>query len=120
MPARKRVEFIDTIQEWFLPKSIFWALISILSFSSLIILQIICSIATEINPNARQGIDFLALPLLALFVFSIFWRGSIPTFLSLTGSLTTYTGMYYIQAKYAGLQNLPPTIANRLGYVNIV
>ena len=119
MPARERGEFIDTIQGWFLPKSRFWALISVLSIFSLIILQIIFSIATEINPNARQGIDFLVIPLLALFVFSIFWRGSIPTFLSLTGSLMTYAGMYYIQAKYAGLQNLPPTIANRLGYGTI-
>jgi len=119
MPARERGEFIDTIQGWFLPKSRFWALISVLSIFSLIILQIIFSIATEINPNARQDIEFLILPLLTLFVFSIFWRGSIPTFLSLTGSLMTYAGMYYIQAKYAGLQNLPPTIANRLGYGTI-
>jgi len=118
-PYRDRWAFIDTIQGWFSPRSRFWGLISVLSFSFLIILQIIFSIATEINPNARQDIEFLILPLLTLFVFSIFWRGSIPTFLSLTGSLMTYAGMYYIQAKYAGLQNLPPTIANRLGYGTI-
>ena len=114
--TRERGTFIDTIQEWFFPRSRFWGLISVLSFSFLIILQIIFSIATEINPKARQEVDFIVLPILAIFVFSIFWRGSIPTFLSLAGSLVTYTGMYYIQAKYAGLQNLPPTIANRLGY----
>src|SRR5690242_8523793 len=112
----ERWAFIDTIQGWFLPKSRFWGSISLFSFFSLIILQIIFSIASNINPGARRETDFLVLPFLALFVFSIFWRGSIPTFLSLTGSLMTYTGMYYIQAKYFGLQNLPPTIANRLGY----
>jgi hypothetical protein len=111
-----RWAFIDTIQDWFFPKSRFWGSISLFSFFSLIILQIIFSIASNINPGARQETDFLVLPFLALFVFSIFWRGSIPTFLSLTGSLMVYTGMYYIQAKYFGLQNLPPTIANRLGY----
>ena len=111
-----RWTFIDTIQDWFFTRSRFWGSISLFSFFSLIILQIIFSIASDINPRARQETDFLVLPFLSLFVFSIFWRGSIPTFLSLTGSLMTYTGMYYIQAKYFGLQNLPPTIANRLGY----
>jgi len=111
----ERWTFIDTIHNWFLPRSRFWASISLFSFFSLIILQIIFSIASGINPRARQETDFLVLPFLVLFVFSIFWRGSIPTFLSLTGSLMMYAGMYYIQAKYFGLQNLPPTIANRLG-----
>lgn len=115
----ERWAFIDTIQDWFFLKSRFWGLISLFSFFSLIILQIIFSISYSINPSGRQETDFLVLPFLALFVFSIFWRGSIPTFLSLTGSLMTYTGMYYIQAKYFDLQNLPPTIANRLGYGTI-
>lgn len=115
----ERFAFIDTVQDWFFPKSRFWGLISLFSFFSLIILQIIFSISYNINPSGRQEADFLVLPVLALFVFSIFWRGSIPTFLSLTGSLMTYTGMYYIQAKYFDLQNLPPTIANRLGYGTI-
>jgi len=115
----ERFAFIDTIQEWFLPKSRFWGLISLFSFFLLIVLQIIFSISYSINPSGRQETDFLVLPILALFVFSIFWRGSIPTFLSLTGSLMTYAGMYYIQAKYFDLQNLPPTIANRLGYGTI-
>ncbi len=115
----ERWAFIDTIQDWFFPKSRFWSSISLFSFFSLIILQIIFSVASGINPRARQETDFLILPLLTLFVFSIFWRGSIPTFLSLTGSLMMYAGMYYIQAKYFDLQNLPPTIANRLGYGTI-
>src|SRR5882672_9681361 len=110
----ERWTFIDTIQDRFLPKSRFWASIVYFSFFSLIILQIIFSIASDTNPRARQETDFLVLPFLALFVFSIFWRDSIPTFLSLTGSLMMYAGMYYIQAKYFGLQNLPPIIANRL------
>jgi hypothetical protein len=112
----ERWAFIDVIQDWFFPKRRFWGSISLFSFLSLIILQVIFSIASNINPGARQETDFLVIPLLALFVFSIFWRGSIPTFLSLAGSLMTYAGMYYIQAKYFNLQNLPPTIANRLGY----
>ena len=112
----ERWAFIDTIQDWFFPRSRFWGSISLFSFFFLIVLHIIFSIVSDINPRARQETDFLVLPFLALFVFSIFWRGSIPTFLSLTGSLMTYAGMYYIQAKYFDLQNLPPTIANRLGY----
>jgi hypothetical protein len=112
----ERGAFIDAVQDWFSPRSRFWSLISLFSFFFLIVLQIIFSIASDINPKARQETDFLVLPFLALFVFSIFWRGSIPTFLSLTGSLMTYAGMYYIQAKYAGLQTLPSIIANRLGY----
>src|SRR5579864_2742437 len=117
--STERFAFIDTIQDWFFPKNRFWGLISLFSFFFLIILQIIFSISYSINPTGRQETDFLVLPILALFIFSIFWRGSIPTFLSLTGSLMTYTGMYYIQAKYFDLQNLPPTIANRLGYGTI-
>ncbi len=113
---RERISLFDTIQGWFLQKSNFWGMVSVLSLFFLIILQVIFSLAEGINPNVRQEIDFLILPLLALLVFSIFWRGSIPVFLSLTGSLMTYTGMYYIQEKYSGLQNLPPVIANRLGY----
>lgn len=116
----ERWAFIDTIQDWFFPRSRFWGSISLFSFFSLIILQIIFTIATDINPRARQETDFLVLPFLALFVFSIFWRGSIPTFLSLTGSLMTYAGMYYIQAKYAGLQTISPIIESKLGYGKIV
>jgi hypothetical protein len=78
-----RDSFIDTIQEWFLQRNNFWILVSILSFFSLIILQIIFSTYNEINLKTRQEIDFLVLPILALFVFSIFWRGFLPAFLSI-------------------------------------
>jgi hypothetical protein len=66
-----------------LQRNNFWILVSILLFFSLIILQIIFSTYNEINLKTRQEIDFLVLPILALFVFSIFWRGFLPAFLSI-------------------------------------
>jgi len=46
--------------------------------------------------------------LLVLFVFSIFWRGSIPTFLSLAGAASIYAGMFYVYARAAGFPTFPP------------
>jgi|SRR6267143_596375 len=111
-----RNSFIDTIQERFLQRNNFWILVSILSFFSLIILQIIFSTYNEINLKTRQEIDFLVIPILVLFLFSIFWRGFLPAFLSIAGALTTNYGMVYVYVQFAGLKTLSPMIANRLGY----
>lgn len=109
----KSVSFIDLIQEWFRKRSRFWTFISLSSLTSVIVLQLFLVLQSEINPDIRQGIDSILVPLLALFVFSIFWRGSIPTFLSLAGAMSVYAGMFYFYAKVASLQTLPTTLAHK-------
>jgi len=111
--TNERGAFIDTIQEWFRQRSKFWTLISFVSLSSLIALQLLLILQTETNPYIRQGIDSLLVPLLALFVFSIFWRGSIPTFLSLAGAACLYAGMFYVYAKAVGFPSLSPFIIHK-------
>ena len=67
----------------------------------------------ETNHYIRQGIDAIVVPLLALFVFSIFWRGSIPTFLSLAGAASVYAGMFYVYARAGGFLTLPPFVIHK-------
>ena len=108
--------FIDTIQDWFSQKHAFWRLTSLVTLPSIVILLFIFIFLTEINTQFRNEIFFTVMPLLALFVFSIFWRGSVTTFLSLAGALNLYIGMFYVHDYAGGLQSLHPFIANRLGY----
>jgi hypothetical protein len=68
---------------------------------------------SEVNPLIREGIDSILVPLLGLFVCSIFWRGSIPTFLSLAGAASVYAGMFYIYAKALGFHDFPPFIMHK-------
>lgn len=75
---------------------------------------------TGVNSQIRQKIDFLLVPLLGLFVVSIFWKGSIQTFLSFAGAICIYAGMSFTYLKAGGLKILPPLVANRLGYGKIV
>src|ERR687888_1635060 len=118
--TNERAVFIDTIQEWFRRRSKFWALISLFTLASLIALQFFLTFIVGINPLIRQGIDSFLIPLLLLFVFSIFWRGSIQTFLSLAGTISVYAGMFYVYARASGLETLPPVITNKLGVGRIV
>ena len=94
----------------------FWALISFISFLSIIILQALFIFLSGINPHIRSGIDLLLVPLLVLFVVSIFWRRSTATILSLAGVLCLYVGMFYVYDNLGMLQVTTPHIANRLGY----
>jgi len=112
--------FIDAIQDWFNQRHVFWRLTSFVTLLSIVILLFIFTFLTEINTQVRNEIFSLIMPLLALFVFSIFWRGSVPTFLSLAGVLNLYIGMFYVHDYAGGLQSLHPFIANRLGYGKIV
>jgi len=108
-----RGAFIDAIQDWFRQRNKFWTLISFVSLASLISLQLLLILQTETNLYIRQGIDAILVPLLALFVFSIFWRGSIATFLSLAGAACLYAGMFYVYAKAAGFPTLSPFIIHK-------
>ena len=118
--SKERGAFIDTIQGWFYKRSNLWAVLSFFTFAYLIILQASFVSRTEINSQINQGIHSLMIPFLILFVFSIFWRSSTTTFLSLAGALNLYVGMFYIYTKDVGLQTLVPHVANRLGYGKVL
>jgi hypothetical protein len=107
---------IDVIQGWFRQKDMFWTLISLVTLFSILILQVLFIFLTGINPHIRKGIDSFLVPLLVLFVVSIFWRSSIATILSLTGVLCLYAGMFYIYDNQVLLQVTPSHIASKLGY----
>ena len=111
--TNERGAFIDAIQDWFLQRTTFWALVSFTSLAGVIVLHLVLVLQGEVNPLIREGIDSILVPLLGLFVFSIFWRGSIPTFLSLAGAASVYAGMFYIYAKAVGFQDLPPFIIHK-------
>src|SRR5215216_2406759 len=111
--------FIDVIQDWFRQRNTLWTVISFVTtliFIIIMLMQVFFNLLTEIDSQIRQGTYILMIPLLALFVFSIFWRGSVLTFLSLAGALNLYIGMFYVYDHAGGLQTLTPHIADRLGY----
>lgn len=114
--AEDRWFFIEKIQDWFLHRNQFWILLSILTFSSLLILQIFLILASEANPAARQQSEFLIVPMLALFILSTFWRSIVHTFLSFTGATMTYGGMFLFHITDSTTQLVVPYTANRLGY----
>src|SRR6266581_9542944 len=102
-----RGDFIDKVQGWFLQRNKFWTQITFVSLASLIILQFFLTFSTGINPHIRLAIYPILIPLLLLFVFSIFWRNTITAFLSLAGALCLFVGMYYAYAGYEMIQTLP-------------
>jgi hypothetical protein len=87
--------FIDNIQGWFYKRNMFWTAITFIALSAIIILQLSFTFLTGINPNIRLLIYPILVPLLLLFIFSIFWRNTITAFLSLAGALCLFVGMYY-------------------------
>lgn len=111
-----RWAFIESIQDWFLRNDQFWRVLSILTFSSILLLQILFIFASQVNSAARQHAEFLIIPILALFTFSIFWRNIFCTFLSFTGSMLTYGGMFFFHTSSVTKQLAAPFVANRLGY----
>jgi hypothetical protein len=114
--AEERWASIEKVQDWFQKKGQFWLVLSILTFSSVLVLQILFSFASQANPAARQQAEFLIIPVLALFTFSIFWRNIFCTFLSFTGAMLTYGGMFFFHTINATTQLVTPYITNRLGY----
>lgn len=113
---KERGEFIDELQDWFRQRNIFWTLISFVSLASIIILQIFFIFLSGINPHIRNAIFSLLVPLLVLFVLSIFWRRSTVTILSLAGAMSLYAGMFYVYSDLGAIQVIPFHIVNRLGY----
>src|SRR5215831_10311486 len=106
---------IDRIQSWFLGRNKFWTAITVVAFASIIILQFSITFLTEFNPNIRQAIYPVLIPLLLLFVLSIFWRNTVTTFLSLASAMCLYAGMYWtyvgtpqvVQNKYWAYLGVP-------------
>lgn len=113
--AEDRWLFIDKIQTWFLHKNQFWLVLSILTFGAIFILQIFLIFASTVNPSARQESEFLIVPILALFILSTFWRSIFHTFLSFTGSMMTYCGVFLFHSTNS-TQLVTSFVANRLGY----
>lgn len=114
-----RGTFIDVIQDWFRQRNKLWNVISFVTaliFIIMMLMQVLLDLLTGIDPQIRQGTYIFMMPLLALFVFSIFWRSSVLTFLSLAGALNLYIGMFYIYGHAGGLQISAPHFADRLGY----
>lgn len=108
--------FIEKIQDWFQRKTHFWFVIGILSLTSVLVLQYIFNFASQTNPSVRQQAEFLVMPILSLFVFSIFWRNIVCTFLSLVGAMMTNGGMVFFHRTDVTTQLASPYVANRLGY----
>ena len=108
-----RGAFIDKAQRWFLKRNEFWTAITFVALASVIILQFLFTFLTAINPHIRLAIYPILIPLLSLFVFSIFWRNTITAFLSLAGSLCLFVGMYYAYAsRYEIIQNMSSTLSH--------
>ena len=95
--------FIDKVQVWFLKRNKLWTMITFVALTSIVILQFILTFLTQINPHVRQGIYPILIPMLVLFVFSIFWRNTVTAFLSLAGAMCLFAGMYYEYASRFGI-----------------
>jgi hypothetical protein len=113
---RERDAFIDDIQVWFGKRNRFWTLISVVCLVSIIVLQLLFMLLSGINSHIRDGMYSVLVPVLVLFVVSIFWRGTTPTILSLAGVMCLYVGMFFVYALLGSNQDFPSQIANRLGY----
>lgn len=114
--AEERWVFIEKIQDWFRQKNQFWLLLCILSFGTIVVLQIFLTLASGANPLARQESEFLVLPVLMVFVLSTFWRSLVHTFLSFAGASMAYGGMFLFHVSSVATQLATPYTANRLGF----
>jgi hypothetical protein len=111
--------FIDKVQGWFLKRNRFWTKITFLVLACLIILQISLTFLTGINPHIRLGIYPILIPMLLLFVFSIFWRNTVTAFLSLAGALCLFVGMYYAYAGYETIQTIPASSSHTSTHIRL-
>ena len=108
-----RQDFIDKVQGWFLQRNKFWTQITFVALASIIILQFFLTFLTGINPHIRLAIYPILIPLLLLFVLSIFWRNTITAFLSLAGAICLFTGMYYVYAsRYEIIQSMSSSLSH--------
>ena len=106
-------DFIDEVQRWFLQRNKFWTQITFVALASIIILQFFLTFSTGINPHIRLAIYPILIPLLLLFVLSIFWRNTITAFLSLAGAICLFVGMYYAYAsRYEIIQSMSSSLSH--------
>ena len=105
--------FIDKVQAWFLQRNRLWTLITFVALASIIILQLFLTFLTGINPHIRLAIYPILIPMLLLFVLSIFWRNTITAFLSLAGAICLFVGMYYAYAsRYEIIQSMSSSLSH--------
>ncbi len=95
-----RQDFIDKVQGWFLQRNKFWTQITFVALASIIILQFFLTFLTGINPHIRLAIYPILIPLLLLFVLSIFWRNTITAFLSLAGAICLFPPLAAVATFY--------------------
>jgi hypothetical protein len=107
--------FVDMVQGWFNQRRKFWVWTSVFSLASLVVMHLLYTVIAGSDLQVGRWLVFLGLPLLALFVISTFWRGSIQTFLSLAGTVSMYAGMFYVNTLAHGLETLPLVVTNKLG-----
>ena len=108
-----RGDFIDKVQGWFLQRNKFWTRITFVALASIIILQLFLTFLTGINPHIRLAIYPILIPLLLLFVLSIFWRNTITAFLSLAGAICLFAGLYYAYAsRYEIIQSMSSSLSH--------
>ncbi len=104
--------FIDNIQRWFWRRNTFWTAITFIVLAAIIILQVSFTFLTGINSHIRLLIYPILVPLLLLFIFSIFWRNTITAFLSLAGALCLFVGMYYAYvSQYEAVQTISASVS---------
>lgn len=114
-----RAGFLDTIHDWFYARRTVWSLLSVCSLGALIFLWMACALLGPISVFVRPAGSIIAAPLLILFVVGIFWRGSIPMFLSFAGAASSYLS-FYIYARFGDFVSLPHVMTNRLGVGRLV
>lgn len=115
--AEDRWIFIDKIQGWFQHKSQFWLSLSIICLGAILVLEAISVFASQANPDAWQRAEFLMIPLLVIFIMSIFWRSIVHSVLAFTGALITiYPGAFLFHAAKLATPFEASSVADRLGY----
>jgi hypothetical protein len=112
--------FIDKVQRWFLKRNKFWLVITFLVLASIIILELSFTFLTGINPYVRLTIYPILIPLLLLFIFSIFWRNTITAFLSLAGATCLFVGMYYAYAsRYEIIHSISSSLSHTTTHMQL-
>ena len=117
--AARRTDVIDRMHDWFFVRRTAWSLVSVSCLGALICLWVACAYLGPISVLIRPAGTIFAGPLLIGFVLGIFWRGSIPSFLTVAGAASAYLS-FYIYARFGNLHSLPPIVTNKLGVGKLV
>ena len=104
----------DKIQSWFSARGALWTSLSFSSVGAIICVYLACNLFGSVSELIRPAAWVIAVPFLLLFVIAIFWRGSLPLFLSAAGALSSYFS-FYIYLRFPELSAMPQFLTNKLG-----